>query len=395
MLVAILKKELLLVRRDIHALAVLFIMPMTFILIMSLSLQSILAPDTDNKPKIGLWLENINDPLKKELEKLEGFQVTTYQDFELAKEAAKNDDITAAITLTEINTNPSDKNDAKLSSKPRLQIYIAPSTSAQIRQLVFASANQLLITEKLNQLLRQQDSKEAKQQNNESASDSKLIKVHELFESAGKRAQPTSVQQSVPAWLIFSMFFVVIPIATTFLIEKQQGTLQRLKTYPIPGSYLLIGKLIPYLGINLIQTLLMFLVGVYLVPLLGGDALQLPENPWLLVPISMAISVTAISFALLVATLVKTTEQATTIGGISNLLLGAIGGIMVPTFIMPDFMQTVAKLSPMNWGLEGYLDILLRQGTLEDILPEIGKLLLLASGLFGLALFFYGRRTTV
>lgn len=385
MFAAILKKELLLVTRDIHALAVLFIMPMTFILIMSLSLKNTMEPETENKPEIGLWLEDSGHQLKDKLEDLKGFQVTTFKDIETLKESAKNDDINAAI-LVPTNTKPDEQ--------PQLEIYYAPSTSPQLRQLILASISQLLVAEKLEQLLAKKlQSKNPKSTSGTSSSE--LVSIHELFETKGKTKQPTSVQQSVPAWLIFSMFFVVIPIATTFLIEKQQGTLQRLKTYPIPGSFLLIGKLIPYLGINLIQTLLMFLVGIYLVPLLGGDALQLPENPLLLIPISMAISVTAISFALLVATLVKTTEQATTIGGISNLLLAAIGGIMVPTFIMPDFMQTVAKLSPMNWGLEGYLDILLRQGSLENILPEIGKLLLLASGLFGLALFFYGKRTAV
>jgi len=68
---------------------------------------------------------------------------------------------------------------------------------------------------------------------------------------------------------------------------------------------------------------------------------------------------------------------------------------MVPTIIMTDLMKTVVKLSPMNWGLESCMDIFPRQGILEDILSEIAKLLLLVTGLFGLALSFYGRRTTV
>jgi len=46
---------------------------------------------------------------------------------------------------------------------------------------------------------------------------------------------------------------------------------------------------------------------------------------------------------------------------------------------MPVAMQTVAKWSPMSWGLEGFLDILLRNGTLHDIAPK-------AAGLFTLGL---------
>jgi len=393
MLVAILKKELLMVRRDIHALAVLFVLPMAFILIMSLSLKNTMDSSAEIRPEIGLWVENTHDSLKNKIEKLQGFHAINYTDQQQAIESAKRDEIKAVIIVIDVVTEKPSISHSRVANKSRLQMYIAPSTSYQLRQLIHASLATLLSAEKIDALTKQRkviiDSDSSL-----SSGYSELIEVHELFEREGEKTQPTSVQQSVPAWLIFSMFFVVIPIATTFIVEKQQGTLQRLKSYPIPGSLLLIGKLIPYMGINLVQTVLMFLVGVYLVPLLGGDALQLPENPLLLLPITVAISFTAISFALLVATLVKTTEQATTIGGISNLLLGAIGGIMVPTFIMPEVMQTVAGFSPMNWGLEGYLDILLRQGRLEDTLPEIGKLLLLATVLFVMALFSYRRNTT-
>jgi ABC-2 type transport system permease protein len=376
------------VRRDIHALAVLFIMPMAFILIMSLSLQNSMDSSAEIRPEIGLWIENINEPLKNKIEKLEGFDTRTYHDKTEAIGLAKKDEIKAVISIPDNTNNITDRKSSDVNDGPRVWLYIAPSTSYQLRQLIHASLASLLSAEKINECVSRQKSTRIDQNQRYP----ELIKTQELFERQGEKVQPTSVQQSVPAWLIFSMFFVVIPIATTFIVEQQQGTLQRLKSYPIPGGLLLLGKLIPYMGINLIQTFLMFMVGIYLVPLLGGDALQLPEHPLLLLPISIAISVTAISFALLVATLVKTTEQATTIGGISNLLLGAIGGIMVPTFIMPEVMQTVARLSPMNWGLEGYLDILLRQGALEDTLPEIGKLLLLAAVLFLMALYFYRRK---
>ena len=66
------------VRRDIHALAVLFIMPMAFILIMSLSLQNTMDSSAEIRPEIGLWIENINEPLKNIVEKLVGFKIITY-----------------------------------------------------------------------------------------------------------------------------------------------------------------------------------------------------------------------------------------------------------------------------------------------------------------------------
>ncbi len=65
----------------------------------------------------------------------------------------------------------------------------------------------------------------------------------------------------------------------------------------------------------------------------------------------------------------ETHEQASTVGGVSNLLMGAMGGVMVPVFVMPDAMQKLAAFSPMNWGLEAFLEILLRQGDFQSVWP--------------------------
>ena len=74
-------------------------------------------------------------------------------------------------------------------------------------------------------------------------------------------------------------------------------------------------------------------------------------------------------------------------------MLGAIGGIMVPTFIMPPVMQSVAMVSPMSWGLEGYLDILLRGGDWRSVTWEAGVLTVFGLTMLciAIALFTYQR----
>ncbi|HBB17283.1 MAG TPA: ABC transporter permease, partial [Syntrophus sp. (in: bacteria)] len=110
--------------------------------------------------------------------------------------------------------------------------------------------------------------------------------------------------------------------------------------------------------------------GTYVVPFFGGTALTLGDSLGGLILIAASVSFCAISLALLIASIARTTEQATTIGGVLNIIFGALGGIMVPTFVMPGFMQDLAILSPMSWGLEGFLDIFLRNGSASDVLPE-------------------------
>ncbi|MGB1558525.1 MAG: ABC transporter permease, partial [Oceanococcaceae bacterium] len=109
---------------------------------------------------------------------------------------------------------------------------------------------------------------------------------------------------------------------------------------------------------------------------LGGAALDI-QGQWLsLLPITLASGFAAIGVALLIAALASSAVQATTIGGATNLLLGAISGVMVPRAVMPDALELLGLISPMAWALDGYWDIILRQSPMTATLPECGALLL-------------------
>jgi ABC-2 type transport system permease protein len=175
-----------------------------------------------------------------------------------------------------------------------------------------------------------------------------------------------------------------MPISNTFIVERTQGSLARLKSINIPSAYLICGKIAPYFLINLVQAALMILIGMYVVPLLGGGALTLGRSWGGLLLMTASISFCAISVALFIASISRTTEQAVTIGGVSNIILAAVGGIMIPKFVMPVYMQKLADISPMSWGLEGYLDIFLRSGGVGDVWPKALALLGLGMVMLGL-----------
>ncbi|MBM4314761.1 MAG: ABC transporter permease, partial [Deltaproteobacteria bacterium] len=160
------------------------------------------------------------------------------------------------------------------------------------------------------------------------------------------------------------------PLSNTFISERGQGTLMRLQSMNVSRLALITGKMVPYLLINAIQVILMIGIGVSVVPFFGGTALTLGDSLFGLILIAFSVSFCAIALALLIASIAGTSEQATTIGGVLNIIFGALGGIMVPTFVMPGFMQDLSILSPMSWGLEGFLDIFLRSGGASDVLPE-------------------------
>jgi ABC-2 type transport system permease protein len=147
--------------------------------------------------------------------------------------------------------------------------------------------------------------------------------------------------------------------------------------------------------INALQVIMMIAIGRFIVPLFGGTALTLGEGPGGLLLITASVSFSAIALALFIASIARTTEQATTIGGVLNIIFGALGGIMVPTFVMPGFMQELANISPMSWGLEGFLDIFLRNGGISDVLPESLALVLLGAVMLTLTVTILRRQREV
>jgi len=90
------------------------------------------------------------------------------------------------------------------------------------------------------------------------------LPVEEVFTGAGAAAvsAPNAVQQSVPAWLVFAMFFVVLPLGTSVLAEREQGNLQRLALLNVSPARVLAAKFPAYYLLNMLQFVAMLAVGV-------------------------------------------------------------------------------------------------------------------------------------
>jgi ABC-2 type transport system permease protein len=75
-------------------------------------------------------------------------------------------------------------------------------------------------------------------------------------------------------------------------------------------------------------------------------------------------------------TIAKSQEQSAPFGATFVVILAALGGVWVPVFAMPKFMQTLSNLSPMNWGLEAFYGVFLRNADFSQLLPQISLLFL-------------------
>lgn len=180
-----------------------------------------------------------------------------------------------------------------------------------------------------------------------------------------------SVQHNVPAWAIFGMFFIVIPICSHLIREREEGSALRIELIPDARRMVALGKILFYTMVCVVQFILMFCVGMWLLPLLGLPSLYLGQNAWALLPMAVAIAIAATSYGYFIGTIFKTANQAMPFGAISVVILSAMGGIWVPVDIFSPLMQKVAMLSPLYWGLDGINRITLRNGDLQDIGPHV------------------------
>lgn len=187
---------------------------------------------------------------------------------------------------------------------------------------------------------------------------------------------PNSVQHNVPAWTVFAMFFIIIPLTGNIIKEREDGSALRLKL--MPGSYItvLLSKILVYLVVCLIQFFLMLVVGILFLPLLGMPTLELGSHPGALLILSLSVALAATGYGVLLGTIATSHEQAASFGSVSVIILAAIGGVWVPVYMMPPIMQKISIISPLNWGVDGFYDVFLRGANLQKIAPQALSLIL-------------------
>ena len=270
-------------------------------------------------------------------------------------------------------------NEIRLYFDPTLQISFKENIKINIDKIIYSIENQYIYEAFQQQL--EVENIELSQ---------KIISFKEINPKVNQEEEklPNSVQHNVPAWALFAIFFIVIPLSSNIVKEKLQGTGLRVFTSPQPYSFFLLGKIITYLIISVLQFILMLLVGLYFFPLLGLPALDISGKLLLLLFVAMASGLSAISIGILLGTVASTQEQSAPLGATLTVILAAIGGIWVPVFAMPHIMQIISKISPMHWALQAFYDILLRDGNFLLILPKVSLLLGFSIVCFLIAIYY-------
>lgn len=398
---------MLLLLRDMGGIAILFIMPILLLVVITLVQDSTFKTISDVAIPVLLVDKDGGEVSKSILENLSGsnsFEILLKDSEEEAKEAVFTGKYQLAIVIPENLSNSLQKKvdqnvegilsrfgleeDSISKSKETIpqkevRLYFDPATQHSFKSSVKNGIDKM-ISKIESQSIYRAFQLELGEDDTLDRADAEpifdtesFIAFKEILPTKNNREIiPNSAQHNVPAWTLFAIFFIIVPLAINLVKEKNQGTFVRLRTQPVSYATVLGGKTLVYLVVCLIQFSLMLLVGLLLFPLMGLPKIDISGKLPVLYLVAFFSGLAAIGLGLLLGTIAKTQEQAAPFGSILIVILAAIGGVWVPVFVMPEFMQLLSKISPMNWGLEAFYDVFLRNVGIAQILPEILLLLL-------------------
>ncbi len=175
----------------------------------------------------------------------------------------------------------------------------------------------------------------------------------------------------------FSILFVMIVMLSatgTILKARQLGVWSRLLGTPVSKVQILAGYILSFFLIGWIQFGVLMILTHSLFDVQWGNLLGV-------ITLVSVLLLAVIGLALLLASIVKTTEQQSALGNIVVISTCMISGLYWPVEIEPAWMQTAANFVPQTWAMRGFTELIVRGGTLADIGGYIG-ILILFTGVF-------------
>ncbi len=300
-LLALARTEWRLAWRDPHAIGVLFVMPAQFVLIMAQAVSGILRTEL---PPLALQVDIPH-------------RTPDSQFFMAALQARLPDSNLHATTAPDGRIRLSESFSEQLldSPHPGPELAFASSSDslqrARIRNAVtLALAQTRMAAFLLDSGLLDEQLPLEKQLHQVQLQTESHMPEYQILSSGSLAASANAGQLSVPAWLIFGMFFIVLPMSSRLQQEFDSGILLRLRVMQMPPAILLAGKLLPYSLLNLIQFVTLLALGRFILPLTGLPPLELQGSWQAYVLLAACITLASCSFGLLLSALARSSEQA-------------------------------------------------------------------------------------
>lgn len=206
-----------------------------------------------------------------------------------------------------------------------------------------------------------------------------IVKI-ETEQVVGKDVRSPEATRVVGGWAMMFLLFALSHSAAAFFDEKKTGIFQRLLSAPVRRSQILLSRFLWGILLGLVQLITLFLAGRVLY---GIDVFGNLGN---LMVVCIAAAAACTAFGMLLAAFTPSAAAASGLATFLVLTMSAVGGAWFPISFMPEFMQGLAKFTLVYWAMEGFAQVLWAGNSFLQILPTVGVLLGIATGVMALAI---------
>ncbi len=363
-------KEVIQISRDPLTLALMMLVPMVQLMVFGYAINT----DVRN---IKTAVYNL-DPGPQSRDLLNAFENTDY--FQIVRYVGSDEELNSAIVTGRVKVGikiPPDYSDRLLANRQATVLVLIDGSDSSIATQSLQVASQVGLTESLARL--------STDLGTSSSRTSQLpieVRPKMLFNPDSRSAN----------FMVPGLIAVILQIITTLLTafsivrEREQGTLEQLLVTPVRPYGLMLGKLVPYGLIGIVETFTVLTVMrlVFDVPIKGSLLL--------LISLSILFLFTALAIGLLISTKAQSQMQALQLAWLIMLPSVLLSGFMFPRDSMPTVMRFIGYLVPATHFMEIIRGIVLRGATLIDLLPEVLTLILMGLVLLVLSAFRFRKK---
>lgn len=182
-----------------------------------------------------------------------------------------------------------------------------------------------------------------------------------------------SAYYMIPGMIGMILQFLTLQLAAGAIVrERERGTMEQLSVTPLSSVELVIGKLMPFVIISLVNTVEVLVVGVtvFRVPINGSIAL--------LMALSALFLMTTLGIGLFVSTVARTQRESILLSMLYTLPAIFLSGFFYPLAAMPPFLQLLSYAIPLRYFLIVARSVVLKGVGADALVPEIAALSIFA-----------------
>jgi ABC-2 type transport system permease protein len=184
----------------------------------------------------------------------------------------------------------------------------------------------------------------------------------------------------IPGYLVMFVFMAAATSAPDIVKERKNNTLERLFSTSVKRESILGGI---YTGVafkGLIQIIIFWVFGILVFHVDMG------LSPLAVIILSLLMVIMSSAFAVMLATLANTIRSATSLAVITSLILAPLGGCWWPSFLYPEWLQNMAKITPHAWATDGFDKLMVFGATFGDVVPSMVALVVFTVIFGGIAI---------